>query len=359
MLKNIWTILVIEENGMDTRESAVDLDSIKKEAFLEALIKIKARHAVGSSSGISVYDQFVALHRAVMAVNSPGVSDPVNYGHGNIAFLPWHRQYLRAFELALQQEVPGVTLPYWNWSDDVRAVTNLFTPEFLGTTTRGQPELISNSLLQRRVPIGERPNWWPAGIQGFIINGHLEEGFGDALTRGSMEVNWPPSPNQIKQLTELNISIRGAHPLWAFWLVLEQGHSAVTVRTHNSGHRFIGGHMGGAFSPNDPIFWMHHANVDRIWANWQQNRLDTVTGSTHVDHWPDSTETSPFDGRIAPLGHKLNDSMWPWVGNEMGFQTVSVSRAIQNLLPDYSVDPAVTVSDVLDFKAMNYLYTSP
>ena len=56
------------------------------------------------------------------------------------------------------------------------------------------------------------------------------------------------------------------HALWAFWLVLEQGHLSVTPRTHNAGHRFIGGHMAGAFSPNDPVFWLHHANVDRIWG---------------------------------------------------------------------------------------------
>jgi hypothetical protein len=27
--------------------------------------------------------------------------------------------------------------------------------------------------------------------------------------------------------------------------------------------------MAGDFSPNDPLFWLHHANVDRLWAIWQ------------------------------------------------------------------------------------------
>ena len=35
--------------------------------------------------------------------------------HGWEQFLPWHRIYLYEFELALQDIVPGVTLPYWDW----------------------------------------------------------------------------------------------------------------------------------------------------------------------------------------------------------------------------------------------------
>jgi hypothetical protein len=30
-----------------------------------------------------------------------------------------------------------------------------------------------------------------------------------------------------------------------------------------------GGTMGLSLSPTDPLFWLHHANVDRIWGEWQ------------------------------------------------------------------------------------------
>lgn len=41
---------------------------------------------------------------------------------------------------------------------------------------------------------------------------------------------------------------------------------------HGLGHIYVGGEMAaGAGSPNDPIFFMHHANIDRLWAMWQDN----------------------------------------------------------------------------------------
>ena len=344
---------------MDVRKNAVDLSDDEQQAVLEAFIKLKARQAPGAPAGTSVYDQFVALHGAVMAVLSPGVADPINFAHGNIGFLPWHRQYLRVLELALQQEVAGVTLPYWRWSDDISAATRLFTPDFLSTTSWGAPTAVSNGVLRRQVPSGDRPAWWPAGLGGFAVHSLLEEGSGTALSRGSTEMRWPPAASSIDSLAEMDMSVRGTNALWAFWLVLEAGHPAITTRTHNAGHRFIGGHMGGAFSPNDPIFWLHHANVDRIWAHWQQKRIADVPGATHDQHWPAPNELSPFTLRQAPLGHRLNDVMWPWVGNAAGYRTVSVSAAVVNRLPDFSADPAATVSQVLDFEAMGFEYADP
>ena len=54
----------------------------------------------------------------------------------------------------------------------------------------------------------------------------------------------------------------------------------------------------------DPLFFMLHAKVDRLWAKWQWMRR----------------RTSPADPRaFAPavpnrIGHRLADTMWPWNG---------------------------------------------
>ncbi|KAL7275943.1 hypothetical protein RUND412_001100 [Rhizina undulata] len=54
---------------------------------------------------------------------------------------------------------------------------------------------------------------------------------------------------------------------------------------HYAGHHGVGGEMSNTISsPNDPLFWLHHAFVDRIWWDWQRinitNRLQDISGFT-------------------------------------------------------------------------------
>lgn len=348
---------------MDVRRSATSLPEAERDRFLEAVIRLKHQQAPGGPDGVSVYDQYVALHGAVMAVTTPGLppGETVNFGHWNIGFLAWHRQYLRSFELQLQAQVPGVTIPYWDWTDHVDAVNMLFTPEFLGSLREGRPGPVPDGVLRDPVPPAERPGWWPDGADGFPIHPVLREGLGAQLSRGGVGVNWPPTQAGMDQLEQLVIDQPGVHPLWYFWLVVEEGHPQVTDRTHNSGHNFIGGHMSGAFSPNDPVFWLHHSNVDRLWANWQANRLAAVPGSQPEDHYPPPDQDSPFDGEPAPIGHRLDDAMWPWVGGAPGY-SADISPAVTALLPDFSDEPAVSVREVLDpatVDELGYRYAPP
>jgi len=74
---------------------------------------------------------------------------------------------------------------------------------------------------------------------------------------------------------------------------------------HNLVHTWVAGHfrledgserwgtMGAPdISPNDPVFYLHHANVDRIWAMWEEQHPDAyVDGSSHGPDRP----MYPFD----------------------------------------------------------------
>jgi tyrosinase len=70
-------------------------------------------------------------------------------------------------------------------------------------------------------------------------------------------------------------------------------------RMHNRVHVFIGGSMGPASSPNDPVFYLNHCNVDRQWEAWLADN-----GRTYV----------PAAGQ-GPPGHRANDPLlsivWP------------------------------------------------
>ena len=70
------------------------------------------------------------------------------------------------------------------------------------------------------------------------------------------------------------------------------------VNGHAAMHAFVGGHLcTGGTSVNDPVFFLHHANVDRIFERWLQKFNGT----------PPSYQ--PVHG--GPPGHNLNDFFVP------------------------------------------------
>lgn len=325
---------------MGTRRSASTLSPPEIDRFVAAVDSLKQP----DGTGVSRYDRFVALHGAVMEVRvtfAGGAFQRTNMAHWNIGFCPWHRQYLLDFEQALQSVDPDVDLPYWDWDNHPQALSQLFAGGFAGSL--GDPSGPADVV--------------DGGFANFPIVQPLEEDWGTLLERGGgPTTGWPPSAGALAWLEDLRFSSNGRHPLWIFWRLLEAGWPGLLTSTHNAAHNYVGGHMAGAFSPNDPVFWMHHANVDRIWANWQRRFLDAEAVG-HPGDWPAHTETSPLDGRPAPYGHRIGDLMWPWVGRFAGaFESLSVSPAAAALLPDPAALPEVRVTDVLDIAQLGYDY---
>jgi len=82
---------------------------------------------------------------------------------------------------------------------------------------------------------------------------------------------------------------------------------------HNRVHVWVGGSMQLSTSPNDPVFFLNHSNVDRIWALWQELQFDFGY---------------PGDGAIIDRtceridGFNLNDKMRPWE-NEAESKTIA------------------------------------
>jgi tyrosinase-like protein len=76
---------------------------------------------------------------------------------------------------------------------------------------------------------------------------------------------------------------------------------------HNLVHRYVNGTMNLMASPNDPVFWLHHSNIDRLWGDWQRLHL---------------TEAPYLPTQGGTLGHNLNDTLIfntdpppPWAGS--------------------------------------------
>jgi len=157
--------------------------------------------------------------------------------HGRPIFLPWHRAYLYFFELTLRDQQSGVTLPWWDWTTDRRV------PEaYRETDVDGHP----NPLYSAKVD----PTALAQGAQAGDRRG--------AMTRrepGAAGAPPLPTASEISGVLALPSFLDFTHQL---------------EQLHNNVHVWVGGHMGDIpFAAFDPIFWAHHAMIDRVWRMWQ------------------------------------------------------------------------------------------
>lgn len=168
--------------------------------------------------------------------------------HGSIEFLHWHRHYITFFERICSELSgdPEFTLPYWNWSKrSGRIPAPFFNLADLNVESWNDPGVYSSS------------NWGPVNS---IARRGLDETHGlldDPVRGGPFTTD---TIDGIKRLTAANLFQR-----------------RLEGSPHNSGHVISGalpsgetGHIGDGLSPLDPIFWLHHCMVDRIWAEWQK-----------------------------------------------------------------------------------------
>jgi hypothetical protein len=204
----------------------------------------------------------LAYAKAVDAMRKRPASDPTSWEfqaeiHGTSCqhqtwfFLPWHRLYILWFERivqALVERQPDApddwALPYWDWQTD-RAMPSAFRETDLPASAGGGPNPLYN---EERDPDVNRGAALVPAIVGstradasFAFSGGSASGFGF----GGGDTGGPShfDGNQT---------------------------GLIEAQPHNNVHRTIAGTMGTALSPLDPIFWLHHAQVDRLWVRWLQ-----------------------------------------------------------------------------------------
>lgn len=192
------------------RRNQKDLKAAEWKSLVAA---IDATHGVGAPS--PSYREFVRVH--VDAMSPAGMGWAVHtmplMGMDGRNFLAWHRWYLSKLEARLRVVDPAIAIPYWDWKVDHQIPPALDVP----------------ALLQK----------WSVSRK--------------------WHANLLPTPAQIDAATAV-------HGFVAFQHAIEG--------IHNPVHNAVGGTMASSSSPADPLFWLHHANVDRLWANWQASALN-------------------------------------------------------------------------------------
>ncbi|HYM25668.1 MAG TPA: tyrosinase family protein [Vicinamibacterales bacterium] len=179
--------------------------------------------------------------------------------HGSWYFLPWHRGYLIAFEATVQAAITKAggpatwALPYWNY----------FKPH------------------QFKLPTAFASPDWPDGKGTNPL--FVKERYGP---NNDGKVFVVLSDVNLKALTDPDFTgtSSGSRGFGGIDTGFEHGgsmHGRLEQQPHDQVHGLVGGgdqttQLPGLMSDPDtagldPIFWLHHANIDRLWEVWRRN----------------------------------------------------------------------------------------
>jgi tyrosinase len=231
----------------------------QKDAANDGDFTTRFKNAIQTLIDQGNYSRIVGIH-ADMDHRMHSMNGPV----GTQRFLPWHRDYLLKFEAELRIIDSSLYVPYWDWITD-REVPN-WMQDFL---PRGTTDLNGQPLPVSRFP-GTNPD-----TPDLPTAAEMDQ----AMTRSTYR--------------DFTVALEGLH---------------------NTVHSWVGGVNEDSFgimndimySPADPIFWLHHAFVDKQWSAWQQipanaGLISQLAGADRVlDPW---TETVDDVMSINDLGY--------------------------------------------------------
>jgi tyrosinase len=301
----------------------------------------------GPATPVRTYDLFVIWHALTMQTPVPPGGDPNvrNAAHRGPVFLPWHRIMLAWLEVHLQRVLGDSSfgLPYWDWSLDG-------TPPFPGAAANP-----AASMLWQNTPdaFGGQGTPIPGGAFFFdpgdpasfrvriatdssgalrqVPDRGVNRVFGQAEPFG-----FPTLPQTVDVLAAFNTLFEPKLATYDFlpfdwtsdgfrnrvegFTTAASGHTGL----HNQVHLWVGGDMGPASSPNDPVFFVHHCNVDRIWEGWMR-----INGRQYL---PDMTAPATL------LGHRIDD---PLVSPFAPAGTPATPRSVLDVTNTYAYDIAV------------------
>jgi hypothetical protein len=266
--------------------------------------------------------------KAVQAMLALPPSDPRNWyrnafihlldcPHGNWWFLPWHRGYLGWFEQTCRT-LSGdndFALPYWDWTaspaipapfaaDDVlnpgngafvgsfdalRGLLGQAIGDYYGALSTDQRDQLD----ARRM--GSPDAFWARAGGAFPADG---------ARNPSTDADWYLAAVSIDTIRDCLTP--------ASFLDFASGkvaaHSDVGVEhllesgPHDNTHGAVGGLMGAYLSPIDPVFFLHHANIDRLWDVWTRKQvragLPTLPAGQDLTDW----QNEPFLFYVGPDG---------------------------------------------------------
>lgn len=306
--------------GSDTaiavRKNVTALSAEEKADFVDAILRLKTTPSPAGDEVGNWYDHFVASHmrKLVCYTDEPGQG---GYGHNGPDLITWHRAYMLEFEAAMTSVMgKTMTIPYWDWTDP-DSLDTVFAEDFMGPV--GDPDQ-DYAVMKGPFRLGE----WRINVKGFEATNPGQYSYivrASGQPEGSVDL---PTPGEVQQallrpeydsapwgvVSDMDTSFRAFTDgmISATGTTCDGGAISVVDVTgtllHGTVHMWVGGFLPNGdpgsladtvTSPNDPVFWLHHANIDRIAEAWW---------SIH------DYQFLPISG--GPRGSNLGDRMWPY-----------------------------------------------
>jgi len=295
--------------------------------------------AINGSS--SYYDDFVYIHMDLNTII-----------HFTGLFMPWHRLYLHSFEQALQEKCGYKDPhPYWDWTKDSADFEHSFLfnsdPE-VGFGGWGDP----NNDYQ--ISTGAFADI----IRSYPVPNHIRRNFtlqpwksvGSPFPDNQTFINPEKMANSTftPQIAETLLNdFAGDFLNWHAFMEGAEG-------PHGGIHQIISADMigtcpsnapstcvwGAKWTPNDPLFFMHHGMVDKLWHDWQNKRPENFWSYT--------------GGSIATLGTSTPVTYAEYEEFPNGKPPM---RNYDSVLPGDGIFPNSTVFEMMDTQAGRLCYT--
>ena len=264
------------------RKDYNDLTKAERELYIKA---------VQTAKKVGKYDIFVALHKHV--------NNDV-YAHSSSGFYPWHRKFLVEYENMLRSvgdEFKCVTIPFYDWAQEAKVCHLINSKEYQDDEHddhKDNDKLAADDDKLKSSKGGLQCNDF--SDTGFILNDFGGKGTSEQITEREFR-SAGGGPNGCvkkdgpfgdwKDFEDRQCLARGRD-----WTYQRGGQARMPLRTqlaaiikektnyrdffietygaiHGMPHVYIGGHMARMWSPQDPIFFSHHAFIDKLWYNHQ------------------------------------------------------------------------------------------
>jgi hypothetical protein len=303
-----------------------------KVVYKMKMLKGKWKNAYGQPD-TPLYDHFVDIHHT--STNSA-------CWHGTSWFLPAHKLFLWMFESAYiytayfyrdelgitQDKACSLSLPYWDWTldyddnsnDDYCPVTDspIFDSAALGSTKVSDVDktVVDGVFASDNTEGGGWVLCTPTSSDDMRPTSSKSPNYNRKLKRRlrcDKSYNLNVGPNTVMNAITGNPNYKN----FTGWM---------EPTPHGMPHMFVGYSMIFAASPDDPIFWLHHCNIDRLYALWIDcNGYENVPASqldknqyeavNPVIQSTDKISTNPLTGTPYDVGL---DQQIPFSWNKQG-----------------------------------------